>query len=230
MLAGVEAQPLVVPFEVPLRLHDAAGKPMGEYVMQESGDPQLYPGTFEKAPACQTMTQLVITRQDWEKLSILQDEPEGASASVADLMQDATGQLEPGEIAADVPDDASVAAGSVASQKQTEVVVDQPGQARPRNPMVDFQLLDYERRHEPRQKDPTYKGFSYGPPKFLPQSFLEQHYLGGADRRAAKMNPTGTKDAAYDCLLPHRVKKVDVVVQSVQSVMMPTGQQEPKLV
>ncbi|MCP4546792.1 MAG: hypothetical protein GY835_10055, partial [bacterium] len=97
--------------------------------------------------------------------------------------------LEPGELAAEAPDDASVAAGSVASQKQEEVVVDVVGKARPRNPMVDFQLLDFERRHQPRQKDPTYKGFSYGPSRFLPQSFLQQHYTGGADLRAAKMNP-----------------------------------------
>ncbi|MCP4549308.1 MAG: hypothetical protein GY835_22880, partial [bacterium] len=44
------------------------------------------------------------------------------------------------------------------------------------------------------------------------------------------MNPTGTKDAAFDCLLPHRMKKVNVTVQSEQSVMTSMGQQEPKLV
>ncbi len=35
---------------------------------------------------------------------------------------------------------------------------------------------------------------------------------GGADRRAAKGNPMGMADAAYDCLLEHRMKKVDVDV------------------
>ncbi len=123
-LAEVEAQPLVIPFEVPLRLRDASGKPMGEYKMQESGDPQLYPGTFAEAPACQTMTPLVLTRQQWESLSILQDEPVGASISVAEMMPERSEQLEPGELVPDVPDDASVAAGSVASQKQEEVVVE----------------------------------------------------------------------------------------------------------
>ncbi|MCP4546791.1 MAG: hypothetical protein GY835_10050 [bacterium] len=49
-LAEAEEQPLVIPFEVPLRLRDASGKPMGEYTMQLSGDPQLYPGTFAAAP------------------------------------------------------------------------------------------------------------------------------------------------------------------------------------
>ncbi len=44
------------------------------------------------------------------------------------------------------------------------------------------------------------------------------------------MNPTGMADIAYDCLLAHRTKKVDVIVQLVQSVMTPTGQQAPKLV
>ncbi|MCP4546554.1 MAG: hypothetical protein GY835_08835, partial [bacterium] len=62
-LAGVDAQPLVIPFEVPLKLRDASGKLMGEYTMQESGDPQLYPGTFAVAAECQTMVPVVLTRQ-----------------------------------------------------------------------------------------------------------------------------------------------------------------------
>ncbi|MCP4547320.1 MAG: hypothetical protein GY835_12755, partial [bacterium] len=186
----------------------------------------LYPGTFAAAPALKKMMQLMLTRNEWESLPILQDEPAEASLSVAAMMPTET--LEPGELT-EPADDASVIARFVASQKQEEVVVDVVGKARPRNPMVDFQLLDFERRHQPRQKDLTYKGFSYGPPRFLPQSFLQQHYTGGADRRAAKMNPMGTKDAAFDCLLPHRMKKVGVTVQSVQSVMTPSGQQAPKL-
>ncbi|MCP4543152.1 MAG: hypothetical protein GY832_39060, partial [Chloroflexi bacterium] len=158
---------------------------------------------------------------------MLQDERPEAAVSVTALMPDPAAQLEPGEV---VADDASAAAESVASQKQEEVVIDRTGKTRDGNPMVDFQLLDYERRHEPRRQDPTYKGFSYGEPKFLPKDFIEQHYRGGADRRAARMNPTGTADAAFDCLLPHRLKKVDITVQAEQSVMLPTGQQGPKLV
>ncbi|MCP4549441.1 MAG: hypothetical protein GY835_23545, partial [bacterium] len=161
---------------------------------------------------------------------ILQDEPVGASLSVSLMMPEISEPLEAGELAADAPDDASVVAGSVALQKQEEVVVDQVGHARPRDPMGESQPRVFQRRHQPRQKDPTYKGFSYGPPRFLPQSFLQQHYMGGADRRAVKMNPTGTKDATFNCLLPHRMKKVNVTVQTEQSVMTTTGQQEPKLV
>ncbi len=39
--------PLVLPFQVPLNLCDAAGKAMGDYTLKQSGDPQLYLGTFE---------------------------------------------------------------------------------------------------------------------------------------------------------------------------------------
>ncbi len=44
------------------------------------------------------------------------------------------------------------------------------------------------------------------------------------------MNPTGTADAAYDCLLEHRMKKVDVIVQGMQLVATPSRQQTDKLV
>ncbi len=44
------------------------------------------------------------------------------------------------------------------------------------------------------------------------------------------MNPTGTADATYDCLLPHRTKKVDVVMQAEQPVSTPSGQQTATLV
>ncbi len=44
------------------------------------------------------------------------------------------------------------------------------------------------------------------------------------------MNPTGTAHAAYDCLLPHRTKKVDVVVQAERPVSTPSGQQTSTLV
>ncbi len=213
---------------MPLDLRDAAGKSMGEYKMQESGDPQLYPGTFARMPTCQTMSSLDMTRKEWTEWAILQDELEGVSVSIAELMPDTSGDLEAGELV----DDESVVTSSVASQKQEEVVLDQMGmpiEGR-RNPLVNFQLLDYEWRQDPRPQDPTYKGFSYGQETFLPKEFLEQHFHGGADRRAAKMNPASTLDAAYDCLLLHRVKKVDVIVQVVQTVATQSGQQTSKLV
>ncbi len=71
----------------------------------------------------------------------------------------------------------------MASQKHNEVVLDQMGmpiEGRV-NPMVDFQLLDYERRQDPLPRDATYQGFSYGKPTFLPTDFLEQHFHAGAD-------------------------------------------------
>ncbi len=227
-LEGVPVLPMVVPFKVPLELHDAAGTSMGEYKMHEAGDPHLYPGTFAREPTCQTMHSLDMTRQEWTEWAILQDEPEGVSVSVAELIPDVPRDVELGELV----NDESVIASSVASQKQEEVVLDQlgmPVEGR-RNPMVDFQLLDFERRENLHPKDPTYKGFSYGHLTFLPQDFLEQHFQVGADRRVAKMNPMGSADAAYNCLLPHRTKKVDVIVQAEQPVATPSGQQTSKLV
>ncbi len=44
------------------------------------------------------------------------------------------------------------------------------------------------------------------------------------------MNLTGTADAAYDCLLEHRMKKLGVIVQGMQSVATPSRQQMDKLV
>ncbi len=134
--------------------------------------------------------------------------------------------LELGEI-----DDQSVT-GSVASQKHEEVVFNWPGMlvVGSTNPMVNFQLLNYERTHDLRPRDATYQRFSYGLPTFLPREFLDQQYQGGADRRAVKGNLTGTADAAYDCLLEDRMKKVDVMVQAMQTVATPSGQQAGKLV
>ncbi len=42
------------------------------------------------------------------------------------------------------------------------------------------------------------------------------------------MNLMGMADTAYDCLLEHRMKKVDVIVQRMQSVATPSGQQTDK--
>ncbi len=44
------------------------------------------------------------------------------------------------------------------------------------------------------------------------------------------MNPTGTADAAYDCLLGHRMKQVDMIVQGMQLVATLSRQQTDKLV
>ncbi len=83
---NVAVLPLVIPFQVPLNLRDAAGKSMGEYKLQESGDLQLYPGTFARTLTCQQMEPLGMTRKQWTEWAVLQDEPEGVSISVAELM------------------------------------------------------------------------------------------------------------------------------------------------
>ncbi len=91
------------------------------------------------------------------------------------------------------------------------------------NPLVDFQLVDYERRNDPRTGDITFQGFSYGLLlTFLPKDFLEK-YTAGADRCTAKDNPTGMADIMYDALLAHRRKQVDVMVQLYQQVATPSG-------
>ncbi len=102
---------------------------------------------------CKSASFSRITKE-WANWSILQD-PEGvASVSMAELMPKDCGDLELGEI-----DDQSVVK-SIASQKCKEVVLDTPGMpiVGNMNPLVDFQLLDYERRHDPRKGDVTSKG------------------------------------------------------------------------
>ncbi len=98
-----------------------------------------------------------------------------------------------------------------------------------RNPLVDFQLVDYEWRNDPKSTDPTFQRFSYGIPTFLPEEYLEV-YPQGADQCAARANLTGTDDVVYDALLEHCHKKVDVSVQSYQTVATASGQQTGKLV
>ncbi len=115
----VPALPLIVAFKVPLILHNAAGQEMGDYMLKKSGDPQLYPGTFEWMPGYIELQRLTMTQQAWTDWAILQDLHEEASVSVAELMPETPWDLEPGEI-----DDESVA-GSVTSQKHDEVVHDQ---------------------------------------------------------------------------------------------------------
>ncbi len=159
--------PLVVKFQVPLKLCDVTGKSMGDYRLTESGDPQLYLGTFERLPGHIHLRKLDMTQQEWTEWTVLQDIPEEASVSVAELMPETPRELEAGELL----DDESATGSSVVSQKQDEVVFDQMGMpiAGCMSLMVDFQLLDYERRHDLRPRDATYQGFSYGLPTFLPK-------------------------------------------------------------
>ncbi len=82
----VKPLPLMIPFQVPLNLRDAVGKSMGEYKLKEAGDPQLYLGTLARESTCRQMTQLQMTRKEWTEWTILQDEPDGASVSIAELM------------------------------------------------------------------------------------------------------------------------------------------------
>ncbi len=65
-----------------------------------------------------------------------------------------------------------------------------------RNLLVNFQLIDYERRNNPMPKDPTYKGFSHGEATFAPEEYLEL-YAKGADRHVAKENPTRSADGEW---------------------------------
>ncbi len=157
---------LMVGFKVPLILCNATGQTMGQYRLKKSGDLHLYPGTFEQDPSGPTELQKVtMTQEEWAKWSILQDLEDAASVSMAELMPKDCGDLEPGEM-----DDQSVAR-SVTSQKCEEVVMDRPGMpiVGNMNLMVNFQLLDYERRHDPCEGDVTFQGFSYGLPTFLPK-------------------------------------------------------------
>ncbi len=144
---------------------------------------------------------------------------------MAELLTDVREALEPGEI------DDWLVVSSIASQKCMEVVLDVPGMptAGGTNPLVNFQLVNYKRRNDPHEGNITFQGFSYNLPTFLPKEFLDK-YLGGTDRHVAKDNLTGTADIAYDILLEHRKKQVDVMVQSLQQVATPSSQQMTKLV
>ncbi len=170
---------LVVGFKVPLILWNAARQTQGQYTLKKSGDPHLYPGTFEQDPSGPTELWCITVSQDeWANWVILQDPEETASVSVAELITEEREGLELGEI-----DDWSVVR-SVASQKCEEVVLDAPGMptAEDTNLLVDFQLIDYNRRHDPCKGDVTFQGFSYGLLTFLLKDFLDQQYKGGADR------------------------------------------------
>ncbi len=60
----VLALPLIVAFKVPLILCNAMGQTMGEYTLKKSGDPHLYPGTFEQDPSRLTeLWKATVTQQ-----------------------------------------------------------------------------------------------------------------------------------------------------------------------
>ncbi len=114
-------------------------------------------------------------QDEWSKREILKDDPNEAPVSVAELLNEEWEELEQGDI-----DDWSVVS-SAASQKCTELVLDTLGRsAMGRNLLVDFQLVDYERRNDPQPTDASFKGFTYGRPMFLPREYVEW-YPQGAD-------------------------------------------------
>ncbi len=84
--------------------------------------------------------QLISVKQDvWAKWKILQDNPDEAPVSIAELLTDKWEDMELGEI------DDRLVASSVAYHKCMELVLDMPGRpAMGRNPLVDFQLIDYK--------------------------------------------------------------------------------------
>ncbi len=195
-------------------------------MVKESGDPHLYPRTFQREQGQPKEMQFINVNQEmWSKWKILADDPNKVGVSIVELIGTDQRDLQLGEI------DARSSLGSIASQKCQELVLDTLGVVPKleRNPLVDFQLIDYERRNNLRPRDPTYKGFSYGEPTFVQEEYLEL-YTKGADRRAARDNLIRSADAPYEMLLDHRQKKVDVSVQSCQSVATVSGQQTDKLV
>ncbi len=82
----VVALPLIVPFQVPLNIRNAAGEAMGDNTLKKLGDLQLYPGTFDRLPGYIELKPLTMTQHEWIGWMVLQDIPEEASVSVAELM------------------------------------------------------------------------------------------------------------------------------------------------
>ncbi len=138
-LADAPLAKLFMAFKVLLVLRDAAGQPQGQYTVKESGDPHLYPGTFQKEKGYPEERQYIqVSQEEWSKWGILQDDPNKATVSMAELLDGWEG-LDMGEI-----DDRSVIS-SATSQKCTELVLDTLGRpAMGRNPLVEFQLVDFE--------------------------------------------------------------------------------------
>ncbi len=68
-------------------------------MVKESGDPHLYPGTFQKEPGYPEERQYITVMQEqWVKWEIVQDDPNEAGVSVAELLDGGTEELEAGEI------------------------------------------------------------------------------------------------------------------------------------
>ncbi len=60
----IRALNLVVGFKVPLIPWNVAGQTQGQYTLKKSGDPHLYPGTFEWDPSGPTELQCITVSQD----------------------------------------------------------------------------------------------------------------------------------------------------------------------
>ncbi len=111
-LADTPPAKLFLAFKVLLVLRNVAGQMQGQYMMKESGDLHLYPGTFEREMGPPKEMQLIKVKQDkWAKWGILRDDPNEAPVSVAMLLTDEQEEMELGEI-----DDRSVIS-SATSQK-----------------------------------------------------------------------------------------------------------------
>ncbi len=110
--AGTPPMKLFVAFKVLLVLRNAGGQPQGQYMVKESGNLHLYPGTFAKEPDYPKEMQLIQMNQDeWVKWGIPQDDPDEAPVSMAELLNKDREGLELGEL-----DDRSVISSTM-SQK-----------------------------------------------------------------------------------------------------------------
>ncbi len=99
MVADTPPAKLFLAFKVLLVLQNAAGQTQGQYMVKESGNPHLYPGTFAKEPDYPEEMQLIQVKQDeWAKWGILQDDLNEAPVSVAELLNENREGLEPGEL------------------------------------------------------------------------------------------------------------------------------------
>ncbi len=86
-LADAPPAKLFLAFKVLLVLRDTAGQMQGQYTVKESGDPHLYPGTFQKEPGYPEERQLIqVTQEEWSKWEILQDDLNEAPVSMAELL------------------------------------------------------------------------------------------------------------------------------------------------
>ncbi len=75
LLADALPAKLFITFKVPLVLQDAAGQMHDQYMVKESGDLHLYPGTFQKKLGyLQEMQYILVMQEEWAKWKILTDD------------------------------------------------------------------------------------------------------------------------------------------------------------